>query len=264
MKEVKIIFIGDIVGRAGRKALAQILPLWIKKYSPDFVVANGENASHGIGITSKAVEELKTAGVMAITTGNHIWSRKEDTGVLTNSVMPVLRPANFPEPCPGVGVMVVENNGLFLTVANLQGRVSMPQAVEDPFRALQKIMAEKKSALVLVDFHAETTSEKMALGWLGASLGVTAIVGTHTHIPTNDARILENKTAYITDVGMTGPLNSVLGVDKKIIMEKFLTSRPLAHEIIESGPTEVAAVLITATDDGVACGIQILNETVEI
>lgn len=260
---VKIIFIGDIVGKAGRKAVAQVLPKLIAKYQPDFVIANGENASHGSGITLKSVEELKEAGVRCVTSGNHIWSRKEDIGVLDNEIMPVLRPSNYPEPCPGVGAVVLENNGHKLLVANLQGRLFMKDAVSDPFRELDKILSENSADYSLVDFHAEVTSEKMALGWYASERKVTAVVGTHTHIPTNDARILDGQTAYITDVGMTGPINSVLGVDKNIILEKFLTSRPKAHEIVENGSTEVAAVLIEA-DKGKATNIKILNEVVEI
>ena len=261
--EVKIIFIGDIVGKAGRKAVAQVLPKLIAKYQPDFVIANGENASHGSGITLKSVEELKEAGVMCLTSGNHIWSRKEDIGFLDNEIMPALRPYNYPEPCPGLGAVVLENNGIKLLVANLQGRLFMKDAVADPFRDLDKILADNSADYSLIDFHAEATSEKMAMGWYAAEKKVTAVVGTHTHIPTNDARILDEQTAYITDVGMTGPLNSVLGVDKKIILEKFLTSRPKAHEIIESGSTEIAAVLVEAAQ-GQATAIKILNEVVEV
>ncbi|HZX10506.1 MAG TPA: TIGR00282 family metallophosphoesterase [Acidobacteriota bacterium] len=223
--KLSVLFLGDVIGRPGRKSLKNSLPQLKKKYKPSLIAANGENSAGGIGITEKVGKELFTS-VDVLTSGNHVWDKREALNYL--DIEPrLIRPANYPPPCPGRGACIVrdaeERKVAFL---NLQGRVFM-EPIDCPFRiADQEIDAiRKKAHVIIVDFHAEATSEKQALGWY-LDGKVSAVCGTHTHVPTADERILPQGTAYITDIGMVGGYYSVIGIKKEQAVDRFLTSRP--------------------------------------
>ncbi len=222
---MKILFIGDIFGAPGRRIVADHLQDIVKAQSIDLAIANGENSAGGFGITPSIAEDLFKLGLDAITTGNHIWDKREIYDYLGRTPR-LLRPANYPTDNPGRGVAVVKN----CAILNLQGRVYMPQ-IDCPFRAADRILAELDPAIKVrfVDFHAEVTSEKIALGWY-LDGRVSAVIGTHTHVPTADTRVLPGGTAYQTDAGMTGPYDSVIGVEKEMIINKFLTAMPVRME----------------------------------
>ena len=259
---MKILCIGDIFGKPGRAVIKDHLPELKKKYKVDFVVANAENLAHGKGVTSTTVAEMRDAGVDFFTSGNHIWANSEGKEYLDNSDFPVLRPANYPPNTPGRGYEVVKTkNGKKILVINLMGRVFMHENIDCPFRTFDKIMDDhkrKKLDAVVVDFHAEATSEKIALKWY-INDRATILFGTHTHIPTADAQIVGKKMAYITDIGMVGPSESVLGVDIDVIIEKFLTQRPRRHEIPGEGPMEFNGIVVDVKN-GKAKGIEFIRE----
>jgi hypothetical protein len=240
---VRILFVGDVVGRPGRRVLKKLLPHLRRELLPDLVIANGENCAGGIGMTPNTVQELFGAGCDVVTGGNHTWDRKEIVPLLDRSDR-ILRPANYPEPAPGRGVALVRAaDGTEVAVLNLMGRVFMG-ALEDPFRTADRILQSLggRPPVVVVDFHAEATSEKMALGWY-LDGRVSAIVGTHTHVPTADERVSKAGTAYITDVGMTGPYDSVIGVEKADVLARFLTQRPCRFSTAK-GDVRLSAVLL--------------------
>lgn len=231
---MKVLFIGDIVGSIGRATVEKYLPRLKKKYEPDVVIANGENAAAGRGITRKIYHQLLQMGVDVITMGNHTWDNKEIFEFIDEAEY-LIRPANFSEEAPGKGMVQVSKKGVTLSVINLHGRVFLPPH-EDPFKMADELIEEarKTSPLVFIDFHAEATSEKIALGW-HLDGRVSAIVGTHTHVQTADARIFPGGTAYITDVGMTGPYDEILGMTKESVIYKFQTNMPSRFEVPKSG-----------------------------
>jgi len=240
---MRLLFVGDVVGQPGRRILKRRLPKLVSRHQADLVIVNGENAAGGVGLTPATAEEMFRAGADVITTGNHVWDRNEIIGLL-DSTDRVLRPANYPEPAPGRGVCSVQaSDGTPVTVVNLMGRVFMTN-IDDPFRTADSILArlEQPPGVVVVDFHAEATSEKIAFGWY-LDGRVTAVLGTHTHVTTADERILPGGTAYITDVGMTGPFDSVIGVEKEAVVERFLRQRP-ARFTPASGDVRLSAVLV--------------------
>jgi metallophosphoesterase (TIGR00282 family) len=240
---MKVLYIGDIMGEPGRRAVARMVPRLVSQRQIDIVVGNGENAAGGFGITPELAEELFRAGLSAITTGNHAWDKKEILDYFPRERR-LLRPANYPEGVPGQGSVIVQaRNGEELAILQLMGRVYMP-TLDCPFRVAKREMAKLRTrvAAVLVDMHAEVTSEKMAMGhYLDGE--ATAVVGTHTHVQTADEQILPRGTAYLTDIGMTGPLHGVIGMNKDIAIEKFLTGMPKRFEVA-SGPTVFCAALI--------------------
>jgi 2',3'-cyclic-nucleotide 2'-phosphodiesterase len=228
---VNILFIGDIVGKPGRRTVRELLPSLTERFRIDLVVANGENASGGIGISSKAADELLSGGIHVLTSGNHIWKKKEIVPYIDQNP-DLIRPANFPPETPGNGWVIKETkSGFRIAVLNLIGRIFM-EAVDCPFRKglEERGRLIKETPIILVDFHAEATSEKMALGWL-LDGKVSAVLGTHTHIQTSDEKILPQGTAYMTDAGMTGPADSIIGVKKEPVIERFLTHRPTKFEV---------------------------------
>jgi metallophosphoesterase (TIGR00282 family) len=251
---VKLLFVGDIVAGIGRRALASVLPALREEHQPDFVVVNGENAAGGLGITRKTSKEILDLGVDAITLGNHAYRHREVYEYLDTEPR-IIRPANFPKGSPGRGHTVVESNGLRLGVINLSGQVFL-DAVRSPFAEADALLAELRDSTdaVLVDMHAEVTSEKVALGWY-LDGRVTACVGTHTHVPTADARVLPGGTAYITDVGMTGPRGGVIGVKKEQAIERFLTLTQVRFETSTEDPW-LNAVLVEGGSDGRATSIR--------
>ena len=244
---MKILFVGDIFGQPGRRIVKETLPKLIEEYSPDLVLANGENAAAGFGITPPLVEELLDLGIAVLTSGNHIWDKKEILPYLAeHSDSRLLRPANYPDGAPGRGLYVGKTAaGIEYAVLNLQGRVFMP-SIDCPFRTADALLGRIASRVKIriVDIHAEATSEKRALGWY-LDGRVTAVVGTHTHVPTADETVLAGGTAYITDMGMTGPYDSVIGIDKQAIIQKFLNQMPGRFEVAK-GDVRLSAVLIEA------------------
>jgi metallophosphoesterase (TIGR00282 family) len=244
---IRILFIGDICGQPGRRIVKELLPGLREEYSPELILANVENAAGGFGITPPLVEELLDLGIAVLTSGNHIWDKKEIFPYLADHADGrLLRPANYPGDALGHGLYLSKTRaGLAYAVMNLQGRVFM-LAIDCPFRTadalLEKIPAEVK--IRVVDMHAEATSEKRAIGWY-LDGRVTAVVGTHTHIPTADETVQPGGTAYITDLGMTGPYDSVIGIEKRPVIQKFLNQIPARFEVAK-GDVRLSAVLIEA------------------
>jgi metallophosphoesterase (TIGR00282 family) len=251
---VKLLFVGDIVGSPGRHAVESLVPSLRERLKPDFVVVNGENSAGGLGITSKIARGLYDVGVDAITLGNHTYRHAEVYDFLDRDER-IVRPANYPKGNPGRGHTVVERDGKRLAVVNLSGTVFL-DAARSPFAEIDSILSELrgKADWVLVDFHAEATSEKVAMGWY-LDGRVTACVGTHTHVPTADARVLPGGTAYVTDVGMTGPRGGVIGVEKELAVKRFLTMMPVKFETATDDPW-LNAVVIEADEDGRATSIE--------
>ena len=229
---MKILFLGDVVGKPGRQAVQRLVPRLIARDGVDLVIANAENSASGIGVTPDAAEELLAAEVNLLTSGNHIWAKREIVPYLEKPGCRLLRPANYPPGAPGRGRAVIETpDGRKLGVLNLEGRVFM-KALDDPFRAalegVEALRAEGARA-ILVDMHCEATSEKNAMGWF-LDGKVSAVLGTHTHVQTADARVLPGGTAFVTDVGMCGPWDSVIGVKKELVLERFVSARPISFE----------------------------------
>ncbi|HKF80896.1 MAG TPA: TIGR00282 family metallophosphoesterase [Thermoleophilaceae bacterium] len=251
---VKLLFVGDVVGGLGRRTLAALLPGLLEAHAPDFVVANGENAAGGVGITQKTARELLDLGVDALTLGNHAYRHTEVYGFLDREER-VVRPANYPKGSPGRGWTVVEADGMRLGIANLCGSVFM-QAARSPFSEADAVLAELegRADYLLMDMHCEATSEKVAMGW-HLDGRVTACVGTHTHVPTADARVLPGGTAYVTDVGMTGPRGGVIGVRREQALERFVRYTQVRFETSDEDPW-LNAVLIEAGPDGRATAIR--------
>jgi metallophosphoesterase (TIGR00282 family) len=251
---VRLLFIGDVVGGIGRRTLAALLPELRERHAPDFVVVNGENAAGGVGITEPTALELIAAGADAITLGNHAY-RHRDVYAFLDRDERVVRPANYPKGSPGRGWTVVERNGARLGVVNVSGLVFL-DAVRSPFADVDAALASLsgRADFVLVDVHAEATSEKVALGW-HLDGRVTACVGTHTHVPTADARVLPGGTAYVTDVGMTGGRGGVIGVRREQALERFLSLTQVRFETAEEDPW-LNAVLVEAGPDGRARSIE--------
>lgn len=242
-----ILFFGDIVGKPGRHAISAVLPDLKKQYHPDFIIANAENLAHGVGVTEKTLAECRQAGIDFFTSGNHIWRKENVQELFKDPDIPLVRPANFPPDMPGSGDKSFKLGNFSLLVINLNGQVFIEGEFSSPFKSIDDILLrhhDKKFNGIFVDFHGEATSEKVAFGQY-VDGRVSAVIGTHTHIPTADETILSKGTAYLTDVGMVGIKDSVLGVDKQIILESFLTQRGMAHDIPEHGVCLVNAVLIT-------------------
>jgi metallophosphoesterase (TIGR00282 family) len=237
-----ILFVGDVVGSSGRQMIQDYVPKLKKKYSPTVTIINGENAAGGRGITEKIYRSFLEVGAQAVTLGNHAWDNREIFEFIDNAKY-LVRPANFPEGTPGKGLIFLNCNGIEVAIINLQGRTFLPP-LDCPFKKVDDLIAQakKRTSIIFIDFHAEATSEKQALGWY-VDGRATAVVGTHTHVQTADNRILPNGTAYITDVGMTGPYDGILGMERGAVLKKFLTALPVRFEVAE-GRTQLSAVLI--------------------
>jgi len=256
---MNILFIGDIFSSVGRRIVADHLADIKETQHIDLAIANAENAAGGFGITPTVAEELFAIGLDVLTSGNHIWDKREIYDYFARRPA-LLRPANYADPAPGAGVIVVKaRNGADCAVINLQGRTYMP-ATDCPFRKADEILSGLANTKVrFVDFHAEVTSEKMAMGWY-LDGRVSAIVGTHTHIPTADTRVLPGGTAYQTDAGMTGPYDSVIGVRTDVILERFLTAMPVRMEPAK-GSVELHSVIVQV-DEASGKAVQIRRHTV--
>ena len=244
---MRVLFIGDIVGKPGREAVKRFIKPLQVEYKVDVTIANAENAAAGKGLTKEIAEELYNQGIQFLTMGNHVWDQREIMNFIDREPR-LIRPANYPVGAPGQGYGFIRTLGKKIGVLNLSGRIFLPP-LEDPFSGAIRWINQMKqeTPIIIVDFHAEATSEKVALGWF-LDGKVSAVVGTHTHIQTADARLLEQGTAYITDVGMTGPRDSVLGVKKEIIINRFLTQLPAKFELAK-GPIQINAVLLEIDEE---------------
>jgi metallophosphoesterase (TIGR00282 family) len=252
---MNLLFIGDIFGQPGRAVVAEHLGRLVARENIDLVIANAENSAGGFGVMPHIADELFSLGIDVMTTGNHVWDKRDIYPYLERQRR-LLRPANYPEGTPGHGCYIAEaRNGVRCAVINLQGRVYMPQS-DCPFRKADQLLAGLDGVKVrFVDFHAEVTSEKTAMGWY-LDGRVSALVGTHTHIPTADARLLPKGTAYLTDVGMTGPYDSVIGVEKEPIVQKFLTSMPVKMEAAKGWVELRGVIVVVDAATGRATGIR--------
>jgi metallophosphoesterase (TIGR00282 family) len=259
--QVRIFIIGDVVGEPGRKALFLSLAQIIHEKKIDFVIANGENAAGGFGITGKLAGKLYSYGVDCITSGNHIWRNKDIFRTIQEDPK-ILRPANYPKNTPGRGWALFEKNGYKIAVLNLLGRVFM-EPLDCPFRTARKEIANirKEANIIIVDFHGEATSEKMAMGWYLDGM-VSAVVGTHTHIQTADERLLPGGTAYITDAGMTGPFDSIIGMQKENAIRKFVTFIPSKFQVAENDIHINGVVVTVEVTTGKASMIERMNQKV--
>jgi 2',3'-cyclic-nucleotide 2'-phosphodiesterase len=259
---VKLLFVGDVVGGIGRRTLAALLPRIRDAHQPDFVVVNGENSAGGVGITQKTARELLEMGADAITLGNHAYRHREVYELLDREER-IVRPANYPKGSPGRGHTVVERDGVRLGVVNLSGMVAL-QAARSPFAEADAALAELRGRAdaILVDMHAEATSEKVAMGW-HLDGRVTACIGTHTHVPTADARVLPGGTGYITDVGMTGPRGGVIGVKRELAVERFLAMTNVRFETADEDPW-LNGLLVEADSDGRATAVEQLLMPAEL
>lgn len=256
---LRILMIGDIIGKPGRQAIKTLLPDLRHELSIDMVIANGENTAGGFGITLETAYELLDSGVDVLTSGNHIWDQREIIPHMDEG-LPLIRPANYPN-APGRGYLF--HNGVM--VLNLMGRVFMPP-LDCPFRTAETILQEVKEAenprVIIVDFHAEATSEKQGLGWY-LDGRVSAVLGTHTHVGTVDAKVLPGGTGYLTDVGMTGPINSVIGSGVDAVLDRFLTGMPQRLKVA-TGPVAMNSVLLDIdSESGRATGIQRIDRMVD-
>jgi 2',3'-cyclic-nucleotide 2'-phosphodiesterase len=249
---MKVLFIGDVVGGPGRRGLATAMPDLRERHEPDLIVVNGENSAGGIGITEKTATAIFNAGADVITSGNHIYRHREVYGYLNRSDR-IVRPANYPYANPGRGYTVVEVGGLQAGVINLSGAVGLKVA-RSPFHEVDSILEKIKCDFAIVDFHAEVTSEKVAMGW-HLDGRVAAVLGTHTHVPTADARVLPQGTAFISDVGMTGSRTSVLGVKPELALESLITQMPVRFETAEEDVWVMGAV-VCVNDQGLADAIE--------
>ncbi|PTO35557.1 TIGR00282 family metallophosphoesterase [Enterococcus mundtii] len=256
---MRVLFIGDVVGAMGREMITEYLPRLKKKYRPQMTIVNGENAASGRGITEKIYKKFLQDGVDVVTMGNHTWDNR-DIFEFIDDAKKMVRPANFPEGTPGQGIVFVKVNQLELAVINMQARSFMVD-LDDPFRKMSELVEEarKRTPIIFVDFHGETTSEKQAMGWF-LDGKVSAVVGTHTHVQTNDARILPQGTAYLTDVGMTGPYDGILGMRREPVIEKFLTALPKRFEVVEQGRGLLSGCILDIDDQtGQAKDIQLIQ-----
>ncbi|PTK80608.1 TIGR00282 family metallophosphoesterase [Staphylococcus haemolyticus] len=246
---MRILFIGDIVGKVGRNAIAEYLPKIKQSYRPTVSIVNAENAAHGKGLTEKLYKQLLRDGVDFMTMGNHTYGQREIYDFIDDANR-MIRPANFPSEAPGVGMRFIQINDIKLAIINLQGRTFM-QDIDDPFKKADQLIeeAKKETNFIFVDFHAETTSEKNAMGWY-LDGRVSAVVGTHTHIQTSDERVLPNGTGYITDVGMTGYYDGILGINRDEVIERFITSLPQRHVVPDDGRSVLSGVIIDLDKDG--------------
>ena len=254
-KPLRLILIGDVVGRSGRKFVHSVLPLVKEKFRPDVVIANGENSAGGLGVIRRTADELFEAGVNVLTGGNHTWDKKEALELLKTEKR-VLKPLNFHPSTPGNGSMVYHAaGGRDAVIVSLQGRVFMEPVVDNPFAAIEGFLKQNPHPVVLVDFHAEATAEKQAMGFF-LDGKVSAVLGTHTHVPTADARLLPNGTAYQTDVGMTGSLDSIIGMKREPIISKFYNGMHQKFEVAQGNPVLDMTVVDVDPQSGRALRIE--------
>lgn len=252
---MNVLFIGDVVGKPGRTAVKALLPGLIERYKISFVIANGENLAGGFGITEKVAEELFNSGIHLLTTGNHVWDKKESLSYIAKENR-ILRPINYPSGVPGYGSIIQSINALKIATINVSGRVFMSH-MDCPFRTAEEEIKRLReiTTIIIVDFHGEATSEKMAFAYF-VDGRVSAVIGTHTHVQTADERLLPRGTAYITDVGMTGPIEGIIGVRKEEVIERFLCQMPRKFEVAKGTVSFEAVVIEVNRDTGTSTSIQ--------
>lgn len=256
---VKLLFIGDVIGKPGREALSRELHRIVDRHMVDLLIANGENAAGGFGLTEETARDLFKCGIHVLTSGNHIWDKKDSIDYIAREER-IVRPANYPEGTPGRGATIVKTpGGVKVGILNLEGRVFMNN-LDCPFRCADREIAKLKeeTQIIFVDFHAEATSEKVSLGWY-LDGRVSAVIGTHTHVQTADERILNAGTAYMTDAGMTGAFDSVIGVKKEEAILKFVTQRPSKFEVAKKDIRINAVAIEVDEKTGLALGIERIN-----
>ncbi|MBT9164110.1 MAG: hypothetical protein DDT22_00018 [candidate division WS2 bacterium] len=262
MSLIRILFLGDIIGSPGRSSVKRYLPLFREEYSVDMVVANGENLAGGMGLTPDTISDLFESGVDVVTSGNHGFDKKEGINCFNNEPF-LIRPQNYPPLAPGKGYLFWEKDELKIGVLNLQGRVFMP-AIDCPFRVGKEysLAMKKESPVLIIDFHAEATSEKVALAhYLSGT--ASAVIGTHTHVQTADERLLVGSTLFISDVGMIGPLDSVIGMKKESIIRRFLTQVPERFEVETKSPLIWESVLLVINNSGEGVSIERIRKILE-
>ena len=244
---MNILFIGDVVGKPGRTALKEHLPNLKKEYKADLTIVNGENAAHGKGLTKPIYHNFLEWGADMITMGNHTFDKKEIFDFIDDADR-IVRPANYPTGTPGIGMRFMNIHDKVVAVINIQGRTFLPP-LDDPFQVIDTLIekAKKRTSIIFVDFHAEATSEKQAVGWY-LDGRVSCVVGTHTHVQTSDERILPKGTAFITDVGMTGPYDSVIGTEIESVIRRFRTSLPVRFEVPETNRTVLSGVIVSVEE----------------
>lgn len=260
---MKLLFYGDVVGKLGRAGVKLTLPEWKKEFAPDVIIANIENVAHGLGIGEKQIAELRKAGVDIFTGGNHSMEGKNAEKIFADETIPIARPANMDPDLPGKGIVLFKNDALTypLLVINLIGQAHMKQSYDSPFHAVDRILEEYQNTtpFIIVDWHADVTSEKTVMGrYLDGK--VSGVFGTHTHVPTADAKILPRGTAYISDIGMVGPADSIIGVDIATSIIRFKKQIHAPMNVVEEGPIEVGAILAELGDDGRAVDIRQLRK----
>lgn len=254
MNAYHMLFLGDVVGRPGRDAVAEHLPRLKQRYDPLFIIINGENSAGGLGITPAIADEFFKLGADAITLGNHSFNKREIIPYLDSS-KPIVRPGNMAKGLPGKGMVQIQKQSVQLAVINLSGRVMMDPNYDDPFAFFDDLSRSLQTPHVFIDFHGEATSEKIAFGY-HCEGRATAVVGTHTHVQTADEQILAGGTAYITDVGMCGPINSVIGTDREIILRRFRTGLPEKFEVANEPGTVHGVVISVEKSSGIAKSIE--------
>ena len=245
---MKILIIGDIVGNSGVKKVKEVIPNFIKQNNIDFTIANGENSADGMGITLKIFEDLKRSGVNIVTMGNHTWGKKEIFNFIDDTQ--IVRPANYPDGVPGQGYRIQKANGKKIAVINLMGRVDIGVLTENPFLKVDKILEQikDKADIIIVDFHAEATAEKIAMGYY-LDGRVTTVFGTHTHVQTADETILQKGTGYITDIGMTGPRKSVIGMNVEASIKRFVTTLPERYKVSDDKEVILTGCILDINDE---------------
>lgn len=259
--KMKILIVGEIIGKPGREKVKDALPSLLRKYRPDFAVANGEHLSGGKGLTPEKVLEMNKVGIDFFTTGNHAFSHAEINGMLDDKNGPVVRPANYPEGVVGKEYKIIEKNGKKILVINLMGRTFFREELDDPYRKFDEIYKKEKADFVIVDFHAEATSEKVFAGnYLDGRANV--VFGSHTHVPTSDLQILPKGTFYVTDIGMIGPKDSVIGMDKKVSEDRILKQILTRYKVADFGPSYFNAIFVELDEEGRAISFEKIEKIV--
>lgn len=257
---IKILVIADIIGRSGRRTVSKILPVLKKNLELDLVIANGENSAGGLGCTSSTAQELLNSGVNILTMGNHVWDKKDMIDYIVQESR-IIRPANYPPGAPGQGHVIIEVKKRKIGIINLLGRIFM-EPVDCPFRTVEQELKEVSDAdIILVDMHAEATSEKVAMGYF-LDGKVTAVWGTHTHVQTSDITVLPLSTLYVTDLGMTGPVDSIIGIKKELVLSRMINGIPVKFEV-PGGITKLEGIFMEINSDGYPVSYRMISEIVE-
>lgn len=258
---MKILILGEIIGRPGRTKIREVLPSIIKEKSPDFVIANGEHLSGGKGLNPDKVEDMKALGIDFFTTGNHVFSNRTIFPCLESDDCPVVRPANYPPGVPGKEYKIFDLNGTKILIVNLMGRVFLRSQLDDPFRKIDEILKKEKATYTIVDIHAEATSEKVLMGH-HLDGRVSIVFGSHTHIGTCDHRIMDKGTFYVSEVGMIGPVDSVIGLKKEVSIERVLRQMPARYEVAPYGPSYFNAFIVELDKNGKALNYEKIEKII--